>query len=128
MTIVAVAILAGGFGNFLVEQKRYSEAEVVLRECLEIVHKSRPAGGRIAVMLQGALGMALAGQGDVEEANRLIMGTWQKAKGTKGTDPKDRREFLGRVIAIYTEQGKPEEAAKYSALLPAEDTAPAPTP
>jgi len=123
-----IGFTLGDLGCFLLEQKRYAEAESTLRECVDVLHKSLPEGNSSTVMLQGALGMALAGQGSVEEADRLIMDCLERTRRTNGMETKDLRDFLGRVIAIYTEQGKAEEAAKYGAMLPAEDTTAAPVP
>lgn len=118
-----IGFTLGDLGKFLIEQKRYSEAEVNIRECLDILRKALPKGNRMVMVLEGALGVALAGQGRVEEGNRLMMGAFKKIKGTDGVQPKQLREMLERVIKLYTEQGKPEEADKYRAMMPAEDAA-----
>lgn len=65
------------------------------------------------------LGEALAGQGRYAEAEPLLVEGYEKMAPPKSAVSR-KREALERVIKLYETWGKPEEAARYRALLAAD--------
>ena len=69
------------------------------------------------------LGASLAGQDKFTEAEPLLLDAYNQMKDNAETIPNQYRderirEALERIVNLYESWGKPDEAAKYRALLP----------
>ncbi len=130
-------LLAGDLavlGHDLLEQSRSSEAEQLLRECLAIREKSIPNDWRrFAAMSQ--LGGALLAQGRHDEAEPLIVQGYEgmEARASRIAVPARSllREAAERVVRLYQDWNKPDQAAAWKAKvgmpdLPADVFVPAP--
>lgn len=115
-------------GRFLLEQERYSEAEPVLREILDISKKALPKNHWRIFVAESAIGESLTGQGRFEDAERLVVNAYLNMKADPRASADEVSASLQRVIALYTAWGKTDEAAKYRAMLPPEKAVAKPNP
>src|SRR5262249_51925778 len=113
-------------------QKKWSEAEPYLRECVANWAKA-PAYGWWKFEAQSLLGEALLGQKKYAEAEPLLLKGYEGMKERGRTQPwvpLDKRrlaEALDRLIELYTATNRPDEARKWRAER-AKYPAPAPPP
>jgi tetratricopeptide (TPR) repeat protein len=123
-----MAVHAGAVGRMRLQQKRYPEAEPLLRDDLSR-HGKATTWHRFRS--ESLLGASLLGQKKFGDAEPLLI------KGYKGMKEEakisaERKHHLNeageRVVRLYDEWGKPEEAAKWRAKLqlPAETDRPKP--
>jgi tetratricopeptide (TPR) repeat protein len=105
-------------GLNLLQQKKWTEADPVLRECLTIRAKVQPADWR-TFNTQAMLGGALVGQGKYAEAEPLLLagyaGMKQREKAIPSQGLARIPEALDRLIELYTATDKPEEVTKWRA-------------
>jgi serine/threonine protein kinase/tetratricopeptide (TPR) repeat protein len=105
----------------LLHQSRWTESESLLREGLAIREKSAPDHwSRYDMMTR--LGESLLGQSRYAEAERLIVPGYEGIKARAETiAPADRSHRLNeaalRVVWLYEEWGKPDQATAWKAKL-----------
>jgi tetratricopeptide (TPR) repeat protein len=102
--------------TFQLAQKKYVEAEPVLRECLAIRTELAPdAWNRFNT--QSWLGEALLGQKKYAEAEPLLTAGYEGLKQREATIPLESMSrlpmALERLVLLYEAWGKPDEAAKW---------------
>jgi hypothetical protein len=106
----------------LVEQRKYTEAETPLRECLAIDQKN-PRDDWTHFDAQRLLGGSLLGQKKYAEAEPLLLAGYQGLKRHEAKIPPDRKrslpEALEWLVQLYEATGKPGEAAKWRKELKA---------
>jgi len=110
-TLLSVASI----GLLLLEKKTYTDAEPLLRECLTHRTKFQPDAWT-TFNTRSMLGGALLGQKKYEEAEPLLLAGYQGMKQReKNIPPGNTRltESLDRLIQLYTETNKPDEAKKW---------------
>jgi hypothetical protein len=128
MQVIEANNLAGK-GLVLLQQKKWGEAESVIRACLALREKVQPDAWN-TFNSQVQLGGALLGQNKFEEAEPLLRKGYEGMKQREKTIPLEaaRRitEALDRLIELAVATNKPDEAnkwraerAKYSATRPA---------
>jgi hypothetical protein len=111
------------YGELLILQKDYLEAETLLRESLSIRQKNEPESW-FTFEAQSLLGGALMGQQRYAEAEPVMLLGYE---GLKGRAPKLRppdaeaglREAQDRLVQLYDAWGRPDEAAKWRERLSA---------
>jgi cytochrome c-type biogenesis protein CcmH/NrfG len=124
---------AGGLaalGLNLLRQKKWADAEAILRECLAIREKNEPEAWT-TFNTQSLLGGALLGQKKYADAEALLVKGYEGMKAREEKIPKSggaelrTPEALDRLIELYTATKKPEELkewqaerAKYPATAP----------
>jgi serine/threonine protein kinase len=113
--------LAGGLaelGLFLLEHKRWAEAEPLVRECLAIREKTQPDAWT-TFNAQSLLGGVLLGQKKYAEAEPLLLQGYEGMKKREKSIPPQGStripEALDRLIELYTAFHKPDEAKKWRA-------------
>ena len=107
-----------GLGFKLVKQKRHAEAEVLLRECMEIQRMALPKGDwRIAKTIS-ILAESLAGQARFDEAEPMLLDAYGNMKDNPTAPTFQVQRVLERIVNLYESWGNPDEAAKYRAMLP----------
>ena len=111
-------------GLNLLGQEDYDEAAPVLRECLEIRETSQPDEWFTA-NTRGMLGAALAGLGRFEEAEPMLLdgqqGLAERAEAIPDVVRELRqREAVARLVRLYEDWGKPEQAEGWRRRLPEE--------
>ena len=105
-------------GQSLVQQKKWTEAEPLLRECLGIREKAQPDAWA-TFNTRSRLGGALLGQKKYAEAEPLLRNGYDGMKQRETTIPPQAAarlpEALDRLIDFYTATNKPDEAKKWQA-------------
>jgi tetratricopeptide (TPR) repeat protein len=107
-------------GRNLLRQSRWSEAEPLLREALTIREKAAPDDWTRSDAMS-LLGGSLLGQGRYPEAEPLVVSGYEgmKAREARIAVP-ERFRLRGaaeRVIRLYEDWGKPEQATTWKAKL-----------
>ena len=110
------ASLLSDLGLNLLRQKKWSEAEPLLRECLAIGEKKEPnAWTTFNTMSQ--VGTALLGQQKYNEAAPFLLQGYQGLKQREKEIPPQGKlrlvEALERLMQLYEAMGKKDEAAKW---------------
>lgn len=107
-------------GVNLIEQRKWAEAEAVLRECLAIRQKNQPDDWR-AFDASSQLGASLLGQKKFAQADPMVVSGYEgmKAREAKIPAPDKPRlaEAATRVLRLYEEWGKPEKAQEWKRKL-----------
>jgi serine/threonine protein kinase len=103
----------------LTQQKRWAEAEPLLRECLAIREKTQPEAWT-TFHTMSLLGQAVLGQKNYTDAERLLLKGYEGLRTRQATMPSDvRRERLGqaldRLIELYTALDRSDEGQKWQA-------------
>ena len=107
-------------GLLLIEKRRFTEAEPLLRELLAIREKTKPDAWR-TFNTRRMLGSALLGQKKYADAEPLLLKGYEGMKEREKSIPKsggaDKRipEALDALIELYTATNKPEEVKKWQA-------------
>ena len=100
--------------NFLIHQRRATEAAPVLRESLAIKEKTQPDDWTTS-LVRSLLGEALAAQSRFEEAESVLLVGQQGLIACREAIParnRDRilRESIDRLIRLYDSWGRPDRA------------------
>jgi len=105
-----------GLGWNLLQQRKWAEAEKVLRECLHIRQEKRPDHWSTD-NTRSMLGGALLGQKRYPEAEPLLREGYQGLKDRADQIPPEARkrilEAVDRLVELYTALGKPEDVKKW---------------
>jgi tetratricopeptide (TPR) repeat protein len=105
-------------GSILLRQKRYAEAEPILRECLAIREAAIPHHW-IRFNAMSALGGALLGQGKYAEAESLLLGGYEGMKEREAAISANDKGRLPRtadlLAELYGATGRPEKAKEWRA-------------
>jgi hypothetical protein len=105
-------------GLVLLREKKWADAEPVLRDCLAIREKQIPDSW-LTFNTQSMLGGALLGQKKYAKAEPLLLKGYEGMKTREKTIPKQGGgelripEALDRLIELYTATNKPDEAKKW---------------
>ena len=102
----------------MLKQRRWADAEPVLRECLAIREAVLPEDWSTSAG-RSSLGASLLGQGKYAEAEPLLIRGYEGLKArVSGIPPRSRSRLAeagGRIVALYEAWGKPEKAAEWRA-------------
>jgi non-specific serine/threonine protein kinase/serine/threonine-protein kinase len=101
-------------GDTLLQQRKYAEAEPLLRECLAICEQKLP-NSVLRFRAQGLLGASLAGQQKYAEAEPLLLGAYAGLRPGGSRWPGWVQEAFDRVVRFYKDWGQPEKAAAWRA-------------
>ncbi len=106
----------------LLTEGKYAEAEAPARECLAIREQLRPANWSTS-HIRSMLGAALAGQKKFAEAEPLLLAGYAglkkcEAEATLPAENEERiPEAASRLVRLYTDWCKPEQAAEWQQKL-----------
>jgi hypothetical protein len=128
-----MAVHASALGRIRLQQKEYAKAEPLLRELPTILKAEMPDYWQ-RFHYESLLGASLLGQKKFDEAEPLLIEGYKGMKEREAKIPAPRKHRLAeageRVVRLYDDWGKPEEAAKWRAKLarelPAESNKPKP--
>ena len=110
LAIIAAMLVAG---------ERCAEAEPVIRECLEIRYRILdPDDWRLA-NLQNLLGACALAERRYDEAESLLVAAHEALRDHPDAPEARVTEALERVVRLYTELGRTDDAERYRAMLPA---------
>jgi hypothetical protein len=104
-----------GLGMVLTETGRAGEAVSHLRDALTILEREAPRSPRISI-IRTALGHALTREGRFVEAERILLGVWQRREATS-LSPAQAEITLRRLVTLYEAWDRPEPAAHHRELL-----------
>jgi serine/threonine-protein kinase len=104
-----------GLGMVLTETGRAGEAVSHLRDALTILEREAPRSPRISI-IRTALGHALTREGRFVEAERILLGVWQRREATS-LSPAQAEITLRRLVTLYEAWDRPERAAHHRELL-----------
>jgi serine/threonine protein kinase/tetratricopeptide (TPR) repeat protein len=112
-----------GLGSNLMLQKKWAEAEAVLRESLAILLKKQPDGWP-RFSTESLLGAVLLGQGRYADAEPLLLQGYKGLKQRAATIPPQFRQpritaALTRLVRLYDGWHRMSEAAKWRKELEA---------
>ena len=114
----AYAAELSGLGQNLLQQKKWSDADPILRECLSIRENKQPDAWAM-FSTQSMLGGALMGEKKYKDAEPLLLMGYEGLKSRDKTIPPQAApripEALDRLIDLYTATNKPAEVAKWKA-------------
>jgi eukaryotic-like serine/threonine-protein kinase len=119
----AYAAELAGLGQNLLRQKKYSEAESILRECLalreKLLKKKQAVPWQIAAV-KSMLGEALLGQKKPDAAGPLLVAGYEGLKQDEKAIPQAARldrmtEAIQRLIDLATAAKRPDDVKKWQA-------------
>jgi tetratricopeptide (TPR) repeat protein len=115
------------FGRTLLKHRKWADAESILRDELAVREK-KDADGWATFYCQSQLGAALSGRKRHADAEPLLRAGYEGLKQRAATIPKEVRtlhltEALERLVQLYEETNKPDEAAKWREALEAQKRA-----
>jgi eukaryotic-like serine/threonine-protein kinase len=121
----------GDVGDALLGQRDFVEAESFLRLYLDLAGKKLPDGWRRSARVS-ALGACQLGQKKYAEAEPLLLKGYEGLRQHEERIPASFRrtrltEALERLVQLYDEWAKPDEAAKWRKELEAAKAPPKPT-
>jgi tetratricopeptide (TPR) repeat protein len=104
------------------QQGKFGEAEKPLRKCLSVREQRHPADWK-TFNTKSMLGGSLLGQKKYAEAEPLLLASYEGMKQREAKIPPQGKirvtETLERLVQLYEEQDKPDEAAKWRKELEA---------
>src|SRR5262249_6556941 len=110
-------------GLRLLQQKKWIDAEPVLRECLALREKQEPDAWT-TFNARSMLGEALNGQQKRDEAEPLLVQGYEGMKQRAAKIPLGGRprlaEALERLVQLYDAWGKPDKATRWRRELESE--------
>jgi tetratricopeptide (TPR) repeat protein len=117
-----LALLLAQNGLVLLLQKKWLEAEPLLRECLAIREKTQPDAWS-TFNTKSSLGGALLGQKKYADAEPLLLAGYEGMKQREKTIPLPGKlripEAIERLVQLYEATGKKDAAAKWRKELAA---------
>ena len=118
------AVELSSLGRNLMQQKKYADAEPLLRDCLTV--REKKAANTWAVPYTSSLiGECLTGRRKYADAEPLLLAAYDGMKKYAADIPPDLRsertaDVVNRVVELYAVWGKPEKAAEWRAKVPLE--------
>ena len=103
--------------DIVLRRGEVAEAEEMTGQALAIYRSSLPPDHLKIAGAESVLGAVRTAQGRYEEAEALLLGSYERMVRQKERTPERLRTLQG-VIALYDAWGRPDEAARYRALLP----------
>ncbi len=103
-------------GSALCALSRDMEAQPLLREALDLRVASLPPEHVSIASAQGALGESLAVPGSFQEAESLLLESWNVISRSDQAGPELRRRALDRLVSLYTDWQRPDEAQRWIAM------------
>ncbi len=116
--------ITSNLGAVRLAQRNYTEAEMLLRECLSLT-KKHDADADSQFIAMNMLGASLAGQKNYAEAEPLLLQGYEGLQQRRASlapylNPTRRiEESLERLVQLYDAWGKPTQAAEWKQKLTA---------
>lgn len=104
-------------GMIYSQTARPAEAEKLLREAVQLRVQYSPSGHFLRAIAENELGQFLAGQKRFDEAQALMVPSYESLKNSQAPNSPRVRTALERLVALYESWGKPDEAGKYQTIL-----------
>jgi non-specific serine/threonine protein kinase/serine/threonine-protein kinase len=114
---LAITRTLAALGDALSQTGAAKEGEPLLRECLSTRREVLPAGDWQTSLAESLLGGCLVAQRRFEEAEPMLVGSYQVLHDAADVPPERVRSAAERVIRLYDESHKPEQAAVWRKKL-----------
>jgi eukaryotic-like serine/threonine-protein kinase len=115
-----MAVRAGALGRLRLQQKKYAEAEPLLREGLSQLKRLVPNDWS-RFQCEGLLGASLLGQKKFDKAEPFLIKGYEGMNEREAKIPAELKRHLTeageRLVHLYEAWGKPEKAAEWRAKL-----------
>jgi serine/threonine-protein kinase len=95
----------------------YDEAASLARDAVRLLRAELGGNSSMVAFAQIALGDALRGQGQYAAAESLLLAGYQRFEIPKPITRQWRGYALAALVRLYDAEGRPDEAARYRALL-----------
>jgi hypothetical protein len=99
-------------GKSLIEREKHVEAEPLLHECLEVPRDVLPEDHWPVFNELSVPGASFAGQQRPDEAEPLLLDSYEQLEGDPDAPSESVREALERIINPYEAWDKPDQAAE----------------
>jgi tetratricopeptide (TPR) repeat protein len=109
----AILETINGEGVSLMRSGSPDRAEPLFRDVLTIQRETMGADSWRTGMTESVLGECLWRQGRLDEAERHLLAGYATVRDASGPQP----PTLRRLVAFYEDTGRPDDAARYAALL-----------
>lgn len=116
-------IYMNNLAMLLGEQGKTDKAEELYREAVEGARRVFPADHFYRAVFTMNYGELLLGEERFAEAETPLLESYEGFMAARGIEFGNTRYTIELLVALYTAWGKPEKAAAYQALLPAEEEA-----
>ena len=104
-------------GLSLTKTGQPNDGEQILREAVKLRAESLPKENFWVALANDALGECLAVQGRYDEAEALLLQSYESLKSSQGAGNPRTRVALQRLIALYEGWGKPDRANQFRMQL-----------
>jgi tetratricopeptide (TPR) repeat protein len=121
-----LATTLSSLAGLLFVQDRFTEALEPAREAVEIRRAALPAADPRTAYAEHILGMCLLKSGAREAAEATLLAAVQRVEGRVPADHPRVQGIYRTLVELYSECGRPEEAAKYQERLTTEHSAASP--
>ena len=104
-------------GEALIKEGRFEDAEAYLSRQLMTMHKQLPAGHWFIAEATSQLGEAIAGSGDLAQAEQLLLDGYEEMRDNEQVSTERKRIAIRRIVALYESWGRPDQAAEWRQRL-----------
>ena len=102
------------YATLLLTENRPQEAELLVRDALETLHKFFDDQHNYVALAEGLLGRALNAQGAYPEAEVYLLRVFEAIEASPMEADTEFRETIRQTLVdLYTAWGKPEQAARF---------------
>ena len=105
-----------GLNRELLKRRQANAVEPLIRACLAVYREHEAAAD--TAIAEGRLGNCLAQQGHFDDAEPLLLRTLAWMDTSADVPPKRKQEAVNAIAELYEAWDKPEQAAKWRAMLP----------
>ncbi len=102
--------------DLMARKGEYTEAECLAREAQAVFRNCFPMGHWNLIVAESVIGQCLTGQGHFLEVEDLLLSSYKSLRFRKGEQSQVVRSALERVISLYEQWGKPEQADRYEVI------------
>jgi len=101
----------------LVLSKRPEEALDAAFQALEILGEEAESEPCLAARAEGVLGAAWTALGQLDEAEEVLLRSFQTLRDARGVEGTETQETVARLVDLYQARRQPEEAGRFAAWL-----------
>ncbi|NGX17728.1 serine/threonine-protein kinase [Wenzhouxiangella sp. XN24] len=111
----------GGIGAVYLLQERYADAAALFRDVLAMRIANFPAEHRLVAEIRSALGASLAGLGEYDEAEQLLLKAAEDFESEHGLSHPGTLNNMDRLVDLYERRGDAAQAERWRELVETHD-------